>query len=340
MKGSLPGTRAFASKTRQTTAPGLPRVTRIYRNHHLDSTRWEVYEPREGDIVVATSYKSGTTWMEQILGLLVDTESRDSFALHGAAPWIDGRLGGQSMENLRRLVAGMPGRRLIKTHLPLDGLPFYPSVRYIVVGRDPRDVFMSLFNQYRNYTDLAFTILNDQPGLVGETFPKCPEDPQLFWRSWMTRGFFEWESEGWPFWANLGHTQSFWNYRHLPNLLFVHYADMLADLSTVARRVAAFLGIDASEPDIRRVTETTAFDHVKKRAEAAPPASDHLRPMIEGGLRTFFHKGTNGRWRNVLHADDLALYEATKARVLSPDCARWLENGGAIGQPRGGGFWV
>ena len=58
---------------------------------------------------------------------------------------------------------------------------------------------------------------------------------------------------------------------------------------------------------------------------------ESLRPrFFEGGVKTFFHKGTNGRWRDVLTDQDLELYEDAKARVLEPDCARWLEAGGAL----------
>ena len=39
-------------------------------------------------------------------------------------------------------------RRVIKSHLPLDAVPFFPELRYLVVVRDPRDVFMSFWNHY------------------------------------------------------------------------------------------------------------------------------------------------------------------------------------------------
>ena len=46
--------------------------------------------------------------------------------------------------------------------------------------------------------------------------------------------------------------------------------------------------------------------------------------MFEGGAGRFFYKGTNGRWRNVLTEEDLALYE-TAAAQLDPELRSWLE---------------
>jgi hypothetical protein len=45
------------------------------------------------------------------------------------------------------------------------------------------------------------------------------------------------------------------------------------------------------------------------------------------GAQTFFYKGTNGRWRKVLTAEEVAMYEETATRVLTPDCCAWLEQG-------------
>jgi aryl sulfotransferase len=51
--------------------------------------------------------------------------------------------------------------------------------------------------------------------------------------------------------------------------------------------------------------------------------------LFERGGDTFIHKGTNGRWRDVLDEDEIALYHRAMARTLPSDCARWLEQGGA-----------
>lgn len=143
----------------------LPQVTRLYQNHTLDSTRWQHYRPRPDDIVIATSPKSGTTWMKEIVGQLilwdqVPPEGADT-QRSKAAVWFEPRWVSldQSIERLET----QQHRRFIQSHLPLDGLPFYPQVRYIVVGRDARDVFMSVWNHHANFTPAFLDRINSIP---------------------------------------------------------------------------------------------------------------------------------------------------------------------------------
>ena len=49
----------------------IPEVKYVYQNHHLDSTRWDDYIPRDDDIIIATSLRSGTTWMQLIVMHLI-----------------------------------------------------------------------------------------------------------------------------------------------------------------------------------------------------------------------------------------------------------------------------
>ena len=83
--------------------------------------------------------------------------------------------------------------------------------------------------------------------------------------------------------------------------------------------------------DDNKVKKTLGhIDLVKATAIEEDAAGDFKTLIFHGGGETFFYKGTNGRWRDVLDDADLAMYEATKKRVLDPDCATWLEEGGAI----------
>jgi aryl sulfotransferase len=298
----------------------LPEVTRIYQHHTLDSTRWHHFVPRTDDIVVATSYKSGTTWVQAILAhLIVGTQAIPN--IDSLSPWLDLRQSalGDVLEQLK----AQQHRRFIKTHLPLDGLPFYPQVKYIVVGRDARDVFMSFWNHLTTYADAAPEAA-DVPPRDGPPAPPAPQDIHEFWREWITRGWFDWESEGYPYWGNLHHTRTWWPYRTRDNILFVHYNDLLSDLGGEIRRIVQFLNIECSDYRLGEVAQAVTFSTMKQNAAQLLPGAE---TNWKGGARTFVFKGTNGRWKDVLTAKELALYTETVSRVLTPDCAAWLEQG-------------
>lgn len=300
-----------------------PRVKHTYLNHHLDSTRWRAYTPRDDDVIIATYMKAGTTWMQTIVSHLIFQDLHPR-SLMETSPWVDTRLWPITTAELAKFLGAMEHRRFLKSHLPLDGLPYYPAVKYIVVGRDPRDVFMSIWNHYRNYTPDFYDRANQPLGETERPFPRCPQDVRHFWRQWMTQGWFEWENDGYPFWSSLHHTQTWWDFRHLPNILFVHYNDLLQDLEGEIRRVARYLEIETSEEFLSEIAHAVSFDTMKRRADQLVP--DH-ELTFDSGAQVFVNKGTIGRWRAVLDEEDLKLYEAAVARELSPDCARWLENG-------------
>ena len=306
-----------------------PQATRVYRNHHLDSTRWEVYQPRPTDIVITTSYKSGTTLTQQIVRNLLLGHREEIPELALLSPWPDARFHPITREQLRDWMDGIRGRRFLKSHLPLDGLPYYPEVKYLIVGRDPRDVFMSFANHYGNYTEFAFESLNGGDR-VGDPLPPFPDSLGELWQAWITRGWFPWESEGWPFWGNMHHTQTYWEWRHLPNLCFLHYADLRRDHAGAVRKIAEFIEHPVDDAGVARVVEATSFETAKKEARAFDVEHADEPRQMRGGEESFIYKGTNGRWREVLGEAELEQYEAAKARVLSPDCAAWLESGGPV----------
>jgi aryl sulfotransferase len=304
----------------------LPQVTRTYQNHMLDSTRWQHYQPRSDDILISTSIKSGTTWTQEIVRQLIfcgqEAPERDEVALSALSPWIEFRL--LPGDEVARKLEAQQHRRIIKSHLPLDGLPFFPQVKYIIVGRDARDIAMSLWNQYTGFTDGLYVALNQAPARVGAPFPLPPQDFHTFWRDWITRGWFEWESEGYPYWGNLHHTQSWWAYRHLPNILFVHYSDLKSDLAREIRRIADFLTIALDDEALPPIMQAVSLDAMRDKEGRLDPL---MKFILKDGAEAFFYKGTNGRWHNVLSDEELAMYEATATRVLTPDCRAWLEQG-------------
>jgi aryl sulfotransferase len=308
----------------------LPVRSRVYRNHHLDSTYWDHIKLRNDDIVISTSLKTGTTWMQRIVSLLILGPGPLPGSLAMLSPWIDSRFW-LTAEEMAELAEAQTHRRFFKSHLPLDALPYDSKLKYVYVGRDGRDVFMSFLNHWASYTDVMYERLNGGTDLVGEPLRPCPDDLHAVFRDWVSRGSFSWEQDGYPFWSHLYHARSFWGFRHLPNVFFVHFNELKNGLEGEMRRLAAFLGIDAPESSWPALVDGATFDTMKKEADALIP---EFELGFKGGGKAFINKGTNGRWRDVLTPDELAQYEVAVRRSLTPECARWLEHGRAAGDPK------
>ncbi len=304
-----------------------PVFERVYQNHHIDSSRWDDFTPRDDDIVIATSYKAGTTWTQAIVAHLLFPDGLPA-PVWEMSPWLDFRP--PPREETRDALEAQTHRRFIKTHLPLTSLKFFPQIKYIFVSRDGRDVFMSMWNHYRAYTNEALDRFNGPSGREprpGPEFPRAPDDIKAFWRDWCTRGSFPFETDGYPFWSHLAVTQSWWNYRHLPNILVLHYTDMKSDTLGAVARVAEFLGLECSPEQLAKTAEAVSFASMKGSAETYAPSGGRA---WKGGAETFLNKGTNRRWESIFSAEELALYDQACARALSPDCRDWLANGGVV----------
>jgi aryl sulfotransferase len=134
--------------------------------------------------------------VRQLLFMGQAVPEKDQVELGNISPWLDNRFG--PIDEVIATLEGQQHRRFIKTHLPLDGLPFYLQVKYIVVGRDARDVAMSMWNHHANYTAGALAFMQNFPGRVGDALPPATNLHE-FWREWIGRGWFAWESEGYPY---------------------------------------------------------------------------------------------------------------------------------------------
>lgn len=122
----------------------LPR----YRTDVEDSGRWQGFPFRAGDIVISAPSKSGTTWTQMICALLVFGTPDLPAPLSQLSPWLDMRV--RPIEEVRDRLADQQHRRFIKSHTPLDGIPYDERVTYVAVCRDPREVVISLLHHGQN----------------------------------------------------------------------------------------------------------------------------------------------------------------------------------------------
>jgi aryl sulfotransferase len=95
-------------------------------------------------------------------------------------------------------------------------------------------------------------------------------------------------------------------------------------------RIARYLEIEVPDEVISTIAQAVSFSSVKANTVMmGPMPAEFAHNTWKQGLDTFFFKGTNGRWKEVLTDAELLMYEQAKARVLTPECARWLEEGRA-----------
>jgi aryl sulfotransferase len=214
-------------------------------------------------------------------------------------------------------VAAQAHRRFLKTHLPVDALVFSDKARYIYIGRDGRDVVWSMYNHHATANDAWYAALNDSPGRVGPPIEKPPESILQYYHDWLDRDGHPW----WPFWENV---RSWWAIRTLPNVLFLHFADLKADMPGEIRRIAEFLEIPIDENRWEDILHHCSFDFMKANATRSVPLAG---AFWEGGAQTFIHKGENGRWRERLSAEEAQKYEQRCLEELGEDCSRWLNTG-------------
>jgi aryl sulfotransferase len=293
----------------------IPTKQREVRTRIVDSTRWNELKLRAGDIVVASWGKSGTTLTVQMVSQLI---SNGADGVSAKAPWIEA-LPFAPRAKMLAAVESLPDPRLLKTHLPFDALVFSERVKYVYVARDARDVVWSAYNHHVSLTASSLEAFN---GAGGTGPPVAPYTGSVrdYYLHWLERGELPGFTLNEPFWP---HVRDWWEQRHRPNVLLMHHARVIADLPGEMRRLAAFLGITI---DATRFPALLAHCHIDYMREHAAKLPAFTR-IFARGATSFFHRGTNGRWRDVLSAEEIARCDAAAARELSSECAHWLRTG-------------
>ncbi len=292
-----------------------PDVPARYRSPDEDSARWVGFPFRQGDIVISTRSKSGTTWMQMICALLVFQTPHLPAPLFTLSPWLDWLVVPRA-EVYGRLAA-QEHRRIVKTHTPLDGLPLDSRATYIVVARHPLDMAVSLYHQGDNLDRGRLRRLTGQPE------PDGPPDPRLPLREWLLRWIDQdvaprEELDSLP--GVMWHLSDAWARRVDPSVVLVHYADLAADLGGEMRRLAALLGIPVPEATWPELVRSASFEHMQgKAAILAPDPAGVFKDRA-----AFFRQGTSGSGRQLLDDDELSHYRARTARMACTDLLAWL----------------
>ena len=290
-------------------------MTTVYRSGLTDSSRWAGFAFRPGDIVISTPSKCGTTWVQMICALLIFQDADLPAPLTTLSPWLDMNL--RPLPEVVRLLAAQRHRRFIKTHTPLDGLPWVDGVHYVTVGRDPRDVAVSMDHHRANLNGdvLELPSASSMPATQRERVLRWMYDPRSPARTFNSLRGLVW------------HLAGAWARRHESTVTLLHYNDLCRDLEGRMRYLAARLDLTVPDALWPALVEAATFDRMRARATDVVPDE---RLGLFADERAFFRSGKPDQWRTTLTDRDLDGYQRLVRSLAPPDLTAWLEGG----QPR------
>lgn len=243
---------------------GLMMPPYVTPRHYVESRE---IQTRAGDICFGSFPKSGSTWLSQILLLLINGgQNPDHGSLREHMIWAESSW--PFPVPIERVTA-MDSPRIFKSHMPwsmaVGGDPLSQTAKYIYIARNPKDVCVSY---YHFETGKAW---------AGDF--KCSWDRwfELFLDGQIQRG-------NW-----FDHVLGWWNQRHADNVFFLTYESLLLDFDQQVSELAGYLGIEVGHDLLTNVARLSSFDHMK--------SSEFSNMHNVEQLETFYRKGEIGTWK-------------------------------------------
>ena len=291
-----------------------------YRTLVMDSARWAGFEHRPGDIVISTPAKCGTTWTQMLVALMVFDGPDFPAPLDLISPWLD--MCNRTVDDVTQDLDVQTHRRFVKTHTPLDGLPLHDGVTYVVVGRDPRDVSVSMDHHRRNMDfDHFFELRAEVMGLDDLPERARPDPPPTADEQ---MAVFLHGNEIGALASIVHHLDDAWSRQATSDVVLVHYADLVTDLPGEMLRLAGALGIPLSDARARELSAHASLEAMRARAGELAPVASHANWRDNGA---FFRSGTVGEGRAAMSADHRAAYDARLAALVAPRIGAWIDAG-------------
>ena len=280
-----------------------------YSGPITNTARWENFQHRSDDIFVCTPPKCGTTWTQAICAMLVFGKVDHGQQPGVISPWIDAEFA--PIEDYLQQVEAQSHRRFIKTHTPFDGIPYYPECDYFMIFRDPRDVFFSGLNHRDNMNDQelansVFSISKFSEWTNAERAPGQWDHPSL---ESLTHFF-----------------NSYWPYRHLPNVHTFHYSNMKRDLEGSITQMSVALGYTYSDAQLAAFADAANFESMKNNAVQYAPESGTGMWKAESN---FFANGSSRQWEGKLTESELAEFDVRVRELVPAGAVDWFLNGAA-----------
>jgi len=297
-------------KTMSLTSPlSTPVRNENYLGPITDTNRWDSFQHRPDDIFICTPPKCGTTWTQAICATLVFGDADHGIQPGVVSPWIDANFA--PIEDYLIQVEAQSHRRFIKTHSPLNGIPYFSDCTYLAIFRDPRDCYISGSNHRDN--------MNDKE-LADIVFPSGDDAFNDWLYAVREPGTWDLQSVD-----SLAHFfKSYWAYRDLPNLHLHHYSDMKKDLKGAISSMSSALGFQYDDAVLADFASATSFENMKKDADQFAPESGKGMWKEESN---FFANGVSNQWIDKLSPLEQSAFIDRIHALLPVEEAQWMMNG-------------
>ena len=223
------------------------------------------YQPTSSDVIVATYARSGTNWALQIALQIAHYGEAEFNFLHDIVAWPDAPLPlvRATLADTSPAKLAPSGSRVIKTHREQAYVPYTPEAKYIVVIRDPKEVFVS-----------AYFFARSMFGSIVDLDYSSDEWMDLFFSDRFVFGS----------WAE--HTASWWPYRERKNVLLVTYAEMKRKPRAIIQRIADLMQVKLTPEQLEKVVEKSSFEYMKVHEEQFVPPSLIFRKNQDRMIRS------------------------------------------------------
>ena len=246
------------------------------------------YEGRPSDIFVASYPKCGTTWVMNIVYLILHDGKPLDGTLPSVFPFLEAR-GGESI--------GTTGcdHRLAKTHLHYDMLNLTKGGKILYVARNPKDCLVSFYHFSKSFeefhfADASFDVFFDL-FLNGRVFFNDYFDHL---RSWLPHA-----------------TDS--------NVCFLTYEQMIDNPRDAILQIASFLDHDLY-PDRLLANDEYVLKSIIQQSSFTTMSSDQWKwcpkKMLPGS--SFIRRGIVGDWKNYFSQEQDALMNKKIMENLTP----------------------